>query len=392
MNGAAADQVLIAGGGIAGLTTALALRHFDIPCRVLERDQFQDQVGTGIQLSPNATRVLFQLGLGDRLRERALTLPRLETRNWKSGRLISNVAINSEGTSSERAPYLHITRADLIEILAAAAHDAAEITMHAQECVTGFQVTEECVSLTTDKDAYSAELLLGCDGTHSTVRRSLGLAHTHQRSHWTAWRTIVETPTDRPVSVQLWMGPTAHVVLYPVSHRNELNLVVIDRTRVSFCGSWRTHGTLDELHQTLAGWNSEVNRLLDLIEPNRLFRWGIVPHGRVSNVPVASRVALMGDAWHTILPFLAQGAALAIEDAFVFARSLANEPNNYTAAIKQFHEQRHRRVNRVRAISSMLGHVYRLRQPWALLRDLAGSIAARRLQRQVFSYDATLDR
>ena len=188
------------------------------------------------------------------------------------------------------------------------------------------------------------------------------------------------------------MGPTAHVVLYPVAHRNELNLVVIDRTRVSFCGSWRTHGTLDELHQTLAGWNSEVNRLLDFIEPDRLFRWGIVPHGRVSNVPVASRVALMGDAWHTILPFLAQGAALAIEDAFVFARSLANEPNNYTAAIKQFHEQRHLRVNRVRAISSMLGHVYRLRQPWALLRDLAGSIAARRLQRQVFSYDATLDR
>ena len=390
MNGAAADQVLIAGGGIAGLTTALALRHFDIPCRVLERDQFQDQVGTGIQLSPNATRVLFQLGLGDRLRERALMLPRLETRNWKSGRTISNVAINHEQTRSEHAPYLHIKRADLIEILAAAAHDTDEIAMQADECVVDFQETDECVSLTTNKGSYRAELLLGCDGTHSTVRRLLGLVNSNQRSHWTAWRTIVEAPVDRPVFVQLWMGPTAHVVLYPIQ-RNELNLVVINRTRESFKGSWRALGTRDDLHRTLAGWNSEIQSLLDSIEPARLFRWGIAPHDPVTSASFASRVALLGDAWHTILPFLAQGAALAIEDAFVCARSLAAEPSDVATAIEDFHERRYRRVNRIRAISSMLGNVYRLRQPWALWRDLAGSFAARRLQSQVFNFDATLD-
>ena len=384
------DEIVIAGGGIAGLTTALALSKFGFKSIVIEQEQFRDSVGTGIQLSPNATRVLLKFNLGESVLSHGMRPNHLVTRNWRSGRITSKSSLNLNTKSDASCPYLHIHRGELIEVLASAANLDPLITMLSNEEIVDFVETKEYVTVKTNRNDFRSPILVACDGTHSRIRKLLGFRDTIQHSRWTAWRTIIQCPVESMDSVHLWMGPHLHVVTYPISHARLLNLVFIARIGTPFSDAWRVKGSIDDLHDLMTDWHPDVSRLASSIDPSHLFRWGIVPHQRASATPFANRVLLMGDAWHTILPFLAQGAALAIEDAYVFARLLTENPCSPSATIKSFHQHRYRRINQVRQLSSVLGHVYRMRQPWATFRDFLSPIASRFIQHQIFDFDATI--
>lgn len=384
------DSIVIAGGGIAGLTTALSLSHFGYDSIVIERDQFRDQVGSGIQLSPNATRVLFKLKLKESLLSYANRPSHLITRNWRTGRTTSIFPINTHDKWDASIPYLHVHRGELIEILASAAKLDPRITMRSNEEVVDCSETEYSAVVRTDQIEFRCPILIACDGTHSRIRYLLDSREKIQKSRWTAWRTILATPFESMNSVQLWLGPRVHVVTYPVSQAKFLNVVCIARIDTAFSDAWRAKGSVKELEALLRAWHPDITSLVSSIDPDRLFRWGIVPHQPTSATPQRNRILLLGDAWHTILPFLAQGAALAIEDAYSFAHRLAMSQRDYANAVTMFHRDRYRRINQVRQLSASLGHVYSFGQPWATLRDLMSPIASRFIQKRIYDFDATV--
>jgi salicylate hydroxylase len=385
---ASSRNIVVAGAGIGGLTAALALAQSGFRVSLLERAERLEETGAGIQLSPNATRVLISLGLGDRLRQ-SVVVPDAVLVRTASGAELARIPLGDDAAQRYGAPYWSIHRADLQAALVEAVRASPDIALNLGTRVEDFVVHAHGVSAACRRNNVAADehgiALVCADGLWSGLRPRLGQSVRPQFRGRTAWRALLPTdratPAFRTGDVQLWLGRDAHLVHYPVQSGASINIVAIVGGEWSEPG-WSAAGARDELlaHYSRWNWAEPVRGLLSL--PERWQKWALYdlpPLRKWGDGPVT----LLGDAAHPMLPFLAQGAAMAIEDAAVLAGCLAQSPGAPSAAMRRYERTRRPRAARVQRAARSNGRAYHLGAAEALVRNLwlrlaGGSMLRRR--------------
>ena len=391
--------VIVAGAGIGGLTASLTLAAQGIRVVVLEKAERLEEAGAGIQLSPNASRILVELGLKEPLARRAVTPESVNILSARAGGEIARMPLGQAAEFRAGAPYWVIHRADLQAALQAAVNDHPDIDLR-----LGCQfedVTKHAKGLTVVQrrgNARQQELavaLIGADGIWSSVRGHLFPDVQPQFSGLIAWRgTLDATALPREYTaprVQLWMGPDAHLVAYPISAGRQINVVAIVSGTWNRPG-WSAPGDSNEIKGAFASarWPGTARMLIGAVDGWR--KWALFTLPDVGHWSEGA-VTLMGDAAHAMLPFAAQGAGMAIEDAAVLAKALADCTGENTAgipaALKLYARMRRERVLKVQRLARQQGRIYHLSGPLAIARDLAiRAIGPQRmLARQDWIYD-----
>jgi salicylate hydroxylase len=382
--------VLVAGGGIGGITAALCLAQRGHRVAVFEQAPEFGEVGAGIQLSPNCTRVLHHLGLEDALRGCAFLPEGTEFRDWRTGRVITENSLGEAALQRYGVPYYHIHRGDLLQLLVAAARGSENITLHADARVERFEQTERGVTAWVGDSIREGDLLLGADGIHSAVRAGLWGAEQPRFTGNVAWRALV--PAERlpeglirPVTTA-WWGPHKHFVHYYLRRGELINCVCVVEKRGWEVESWTERGDYDELRSDFAGWHRDVLRLIDNVDKDSLFKWALYDRAPMSRWG-RGRVTLLGDACHPTLPFMAQGAAMAIEDAAVLAGCLARG-DDVAASLERYEDLRRDRTAGIQNGPRPNAAVFHLTGFRAWLRNrVAGSVRHRTMD-GLYSYDA----
>ncbi|MEM7729762.1 MAG: FAD-dependent monooxygenase [Pseudomonadota bacterium] len=329
---AGASKVLIVGGGIGGLTAALACARAGMQVELFERALEFGEVGAGLQIPPNAMKVLRALGAAGRVSRDAVRPTALQMRFGQSGRFVFDVPLGAAAERRWGAPYLHIHRADYIEALRDLVAGTPGITLHLGHSVTGLASTEACASLRlADGMQVTGDVIVGADGLHSVVRDWL---HGDDSPIYTgnmAWRATVpaaQLEGDAPEAAAcVWVGAGRHAVTYRLrggAMANLVGVVEVGRFGQSPREGWMQAGDKADALSDFKGWHPTVRRILEAVPNGALFRWPLYDR---KPLPFWSRgrVTLLGDAAHPMLPFMAQGAAMATEDAWVLARELSRD-------------------------------------------------------------------
>ena len=371
---APARHVIVAGAGIAGLTAALSLARNGLRVTVLEQSERLLETGAGLQLSPNATRVLTALGLRERLLPSIVAPHAIRVMSGGSGREIVCIPL---GRAEEiyGAPFWTIHRADLQNALVAVAKGSIDITIKSGIRVEDFAAHVKGVSVLgrNQKQVFDERgiALIGADGIWSNVAQRL--KHGAARfSHRTAWRALVPAddvaPEFRTPLVHLWLGLDGHLVHYPVKGGQLINIVGIVRDEWKETG-WSAPGDRDEILRHFARW-TWADAARDLIAtPKRWLKWAL--YERKSPLQTGEGpVTLIGDAAHPMLPFLAQGAGMAIEDAAVLAYYLKDSLEDPEGALRAYEAGRQKRTARAQQVSHRQGSIYGLSGPEALVRNI----------------------
>jgi salicylate hydroxylase len=391
---ASSRNVLIAGAGIGGLSAALMLARSGFRITLLEQAERLEETGAGIQLSPNATRILIDLGLGPRLRSDVF-VPEAVAIKTATGSTLARIPLGKDAEERYGAPYWSIHRADLQAALLEAVQGNPDISLRLGTRVDDFVVHAHGVSAACRARARTIDehgiALVAADGLWSVLRPRLGHGTKPQFARRTAWRALVPASTVeaefRAADVQLWLGRNAHIVHYPVKTGALINIVAIVGDGWSEPG-WTASGDRDELlaHYSPWRWCAPVRDFLAL--PDRWLKWALYdvpPLGHWSEGPVT----LLGDAAHPMLPFLAQGAAMAIEDAAVLADCMGRYPDDIPSAMRRYQRARRRRTARVQNAARSNRRTYHMSAAEAVLRNtflrLAGGKAL--LRRYNWLYD-----
>ncbi len=369
-------HAIVAGAGIAGLTAALALARAGLHATVLEQTPELQEAGAGLQLGPNATKVLIALGLRDRLLPVALAPQAIRVMNGGSGREIVRIPL---GTAIERrygAPYWVIHRGDLQMALAAAAEADPDVELNLGVKVEDFATHVNGVSVLGRSDQGMIDergiALIGADGIWSSVAEHLQLRDKPRYAHRTAWRTVVPADTVpdefRTAFVHLWLGLDAHLVHYPVKGGRVINIVAIVHDQWQG-KSWSAAGDRAEIlrHFARFTWHERVRALIAL--PQHWLKWALYARRGVFQKGEGP-VTLIGDAAHPMLPFLAQGAGMAIEDAAVVAAMLAKHRDDPAHVLRAYEDARRHRTARMQEASRKQGKIYAMSGPEALVRNL----------------------
>ena len=325
-------ELVVAGGGIGGLAAALAASRAGCDVRVLERASALSDVGAGVQLGPNVTRVLHDWGLLDALRSVAAFPERLQVRNAEAGALLGELPLGQAMATRYGAPYATVHRADLHGLLIEALHQQADINMHAGRALQSFSQSADAVKLRTATGSdIECDALIGADGLWSTVRQQMLGDGPPRRTGHLAYRALVTQATLpsplRSNDVTVWLGRRLHVVPYPVRAGEQLNVVAF------------VHGEVPDDAGALVNWDHSANRpdllaalgntcaglrsLIEAIPDWRLWVMYDRPTMQGAHQHALGRVALLGDAAHPMRPYLAQGAGMAIEDAAELGNALS---------------------------------------------------------------------
>jgi salicylate hydroxylase len=396
---AASRTIFVAGAGIGGLTASLALAAQGFRVVILEKAERLEEVGAGLQLSPNASSVLVALGLQPRLKARAVIPDAISLMSARSGGEIARLPLGEAATLRAGAPYWVVHRADLQAALQAHVNDNPDIELRLgcqfEDAVTHVKGLTVVQRSGTARQQELALALVGADGIWSTVRHHLFPQARPQFSGLIAWRgTLEATQLPREYAsrrVQLWMGPNAHLVAYPISDARQINVVAVVPGTWNRPG-WSVPGDGNELRNVFASptWPGPARMMIGAVDGWRKFALFTVPEG---GEWTEDAIALLGDAAHAMLPFAAQGAGMAIEDAAVLARCLGETQNEggptIAAAMQRYAHLRRSRVARVQRAARRNGMIYHLTGPLAFARDLAIKAmgASRMLARQDWIYD-----
>ena len=341
-------RVLVAGAGIGGLAAALALARRGVAVRVFEQAAALREVGAGVQVSANGMRVLRDLGVAEAVEARAAAPARREVRLWSTGQAWTSFDLGRASLDRYGEPYLTLFRPDLLAVLEAAlrALDPDAITLGTR--VAGLEQDAAGVTLRlASGEAVRGDVLVGADGLHSAVRAALHGPAPAVFSGCVAWRGVIpmEAVPERlrgNVGAN-WVGPGRHVVHYPLRGGALLNLVgVVERNDWRQEG-WTTPGTHAAMAADFAGWHADIQALIAAIP--QPFLWALAGRPPLPRWG-QGRVTLLGDACHPTLPFMAQGAVMALEDGLVLARALTELPGP-EPALAAYEEARRDRTRRV---------------------------------------------
>lgn len=363
--------VLIAGGGIGGLATALALAQRGIASHVFERRPAFSEDGAGIQIGPNGTKILAELGAADLLRSRVATPDAIRVLDATSGRELARLPLGRWIATRHGAPYWVAHRQDLHAALVARARAEPLVQISLAADISAGKTDDRAARATTpDGRGWSGDALIAADGLWSGLRTSLFGARDLRFTGKCAARAVV--PIDavpnglHRTEVHLWLAPGAHIVHYPVRAGHEVAVVAIfdDPQAIQ---NWSTPADPSWVRSRATGFPAALRELL--AQPEAWRKWSLYALPR--RPPYArGRTALLGDAAHPVFPFLAQGGVLALEDAVVIADCLA-QSNDIPRALLEYQRRRRARVAHVTRASRLNGRVYHLSGLLATLRNRA---------------------
>lgn len=351
----AGRDILVIGGGIAGLGVATALARRGARVEVIERAATISEVGAGLQISPNGAVVLRAMGLGGALESAGLRARAVILHDGKSGRRVTRLDLAGSTAGQD---YFLLHRADLIDLLAGAAR-AAGVTI-----TTGQEVTAldpDAPSVTLGGSTRGADLVIGADGLRSLARPALNGRMVPFFTHQVAWRAMIaEDAGTAPPDVQVFMGPGRHLVSYPLRGGSLRNIVAVEERHAWADEGWHHPDAPENLRAAFAGFAGPVPGWLDRVDDVNL--WGLFRHPVAARWHDGGRVAILGDAAHPTLPFLAQGANMALEDAWSLAAALARG-TDAAAVLAAWQAARLPRVRRIVEAANRNARAYHLRGP-----------------------------
>ncbi|WP_441243350.1 FAD-dependent monooxygenase [Tardiphaga sp. 768_D3_N2_1] len=367
-------QVAIIGGGIGGAALARSLDLLGIDYHMFERASALSEVGAGVQMTPNAVKVLEALGLGPDLAAAGFLPEAMVGWNWQSGEELFRTPLREVCPRVFGAEFYHVHRADLHTMLA---KDIAPERITFGVACTGLrQQAGKTIACFDDGSEYAADLVVGADGVRSAVRAALWGQEPASYTGHMCWRALVlvdqfPLPFVTPTSA-FWMGPKGHVVTYYVKGGAMVNIVAVNENHDWVEESWTIKSSRQELLDGFAGWNDNLIRLFELTNPDQIYKWGLFdrdPMQRWSR----GNATLLGDAAHPMLPFLSQGAAMAVEDGYVLAQALSHfGPGDLGTALDAYEAERRPRTTRVQLEARERGRTYHLSSPEeSKARDLA---------------------
>lgn len=356
-------KILIAGAGIGGLAAASSLMKAGFDVEVYEQASALGEVGAGIQLSANAMHVLRHLGLGEAIEKAGVRPGAYVFRLHDSGEEIQRFPLSAEHERQHGAPYIQLHRADLHDLLAANARALKPDVVRLNHKVTGFTEDADGVSLHfAGRPDARGDIVVGADGLKSVIGHQIVGEIPATYTGDAAWRITVPVSTlpanfVEPV-MSVFMGPGGHAVYYYVRGGELLNFVGIVETDEVAEESWTQKFPWERLKADYAGWHPAIQTIIDRAARDQCFRWSLFNHPAVRTWSTA-RVTILGDAAHTTLPYLAQGAAMAIEDGAVLARALRQE-NDIAAALDLYQRNRIPRTTRIVEQSTVNRRVFHL--------------------------------
>lgn len=391
--------VLITGAGIGGLAAALSLHQAGIKSRIFERSAELGEVGAGVQISPNGARVLHGLGLESALDAVAFRPGAIELREYQSGLVVARTSLGDAIAARYGAPYYHIHRADLHGLLERAVRERCGDVIALGRGVESVSQNADGVEIgLSDGTRVAGDIVIRCDGIHSSFRHALFGPEQPEFTGKVAWRGIV--PIERLKGVDLrpvatsWMAPRSHAVTYFLRRGELVNFVGVTEQSGWRSESWTEPASKADLRGAFAGWHPTVRAIVNAIDEP--FRWALFRRKPLPRWSLG-RATLLGDACHPMLPFLAQGAVMAIEDGAVLASCLAAGGADRVGALRRYERLRLRRTARVQAAARAQGTLFHTAGSLSRLSAFgAMGLASRFLPEQVatrydwlMAYDAT---
>jgi salicylate hydroxylase len=385
-------HALVIGAGIGGTAAALALRRVGLDVSLFEQTMAQREVGAGIQISPNASRLLGRCGIGDAMARAAVRPSAIVFRRWQDGRVLGREELGDSIENSYGAPYYHFHRADLIALLAGA-FGRNEIKLGRR--LVGVEQDQRGVTAHfEDGTSERGDLLIGADGIHSKVRERLFGEEKPRFSGQIAYRGLA--PAERvahlglPLDVTNWVGPGGHFVHYFVSSGRFLNFVAVSEEASWTREQWSDRGLISDAAKNYEGWHPQIATILTAVDET--FKWALFDRNPLPEW-TQGRVALLGDACHPMLPFMAQGAAQAIEDGAALAACLKHAAFDIPAAFRAYVALRKPRATEVQGVSRALSTSFHLHDgPQQLERDhlfaTRGVRGSPETMNRLYGYDA----
>lgn len=361
-------KVIIAGGGIGGLTTALCLGQDGHEVTVLEQAPLFEAVGAGLQCGANALRVFQSLGLEDALEQVSVDPSHIDFLHFRSGQLLNRMQFGEAYRQKYGAAYLHIHRADLHQVLLDAIASQPAISLLHSHQVTAYQEYADRVRVSCANGKFlEADCLIGCDGVRSNVRAQLlGQQYDFVEPSFTgnvAWRAVV--PRDRLPENFMdkqacnFVGHNKHAVIYYLRKQQLVNFVGVVKNPDWREDSWVVKSPWEELQSDFEGWHPRVQQLINAMDKDACYRWALYTHAPLPRWS-SDRVTLLGDAAHSTLPFMASGAAMAIEDARIVARCLVSFDDT-RSALQAYQRARLPRTTKIQSGSEKMGKIYHLK-------------------------------
>ena len=357
---AAPLKIAVIGGGIGGLSAAVALRRAGFAVDVYEQAPELTEIGGGINMGPNAARILYRLGLGEGLDREGVRPIGSHQRRWQDGRTLQRAALNPLCEQLYGAPHLTIHRADLLAVIAAG-FPAEHI--HLGHRLVGLSDHRDGAEAWFENGArIKADVLVGADGIHSTVRAALFGEEEPRFAGCVAYRGLAPTGDVADLGLELgsqsWVGPGAHLVHYFVSRGRLLNFVGWTEHDTWNREDWTDRATIERALAAFEGWHPQIRRIIAAAET--CFIWALFDRDPLQRWSVG-RTTLLGDACHPMYPFMGQGAAQAIEDGAALAACLAAGADDPAAALKHYERLRLPRVTRLQRMSR--ANKYRYHMP-----------------------------
>lgn len=352
-------KIIVAGGGIGGLSAALGLATRGCRVTVLEQADAFGEIGAGIQIGPNAFHAMDWLGVGEAARRKAVYIDKLVMMDGMSGEEIAHIPVDEPFRKRFRNPYAVIHRADLHGVLLDACRARSDIALVTRARVVGYANDRAGASVRTEKgDTHAGDAVIGCDGIRSRIREQVTGGDAIRLSGHVAYRAVLpieKMPEDlRWNAATLWAGPKCHMVHYPLQGWKTFNLVATFQTEVDAVGVSEA-GTREEI---LSRFGNVVQRARKLLEvPTEWRRWVLGDREPIENW-TDGRVTLLGDAAHPTHQYFAQGACMAMEDAVCLADKFDKTNGDLDAAFQAYQHDRIIRAYRVVLSSRMLGRVY----------------------------------
>jgi salicylate hydroxylase len=343
-----AEHILVVGGGIGGMTAAVALAQAGFPVTLLEAAPAFGEIGAGVTLSPNAMKGLDHIGVCETVASAGVEPTRQRIQHWQDSRTLVPIQ-RANAREKYGAPYVTIHRADLHAILVNAAQEAG-VTLRTGAAVDAINGTTATLG---DGGTVTGDAVIGADGLKSVVRNLFEAVPAQFTGH-VAWRALV--PVEVPLAeITDWpgihIGPGRMVTRYPVRGGTLLNMVFFARQNGWTDDGWSIPASPKDLAATFEGWCGDVQTMIAAAAQVPLFKWAINARQALPDWTIDGRIALMGDAAHAMTPFLGHGAACAIEDAIVLARAIQASPT-IAEGLKRYVAARHDRASFIQAESN----------------------------------------